>query len=122
MAATSFNGVTASIDGTAVLITSIEFAGGETALVDVTASGDAYRKNLAGIRSPFTVTLNGHSEDGTLPVAGAATSIVIANGPLAGTYAGIATSASVTGSLDQPTEFTLTVTEDEAGGAWTPAG
>ncbi len=122
MAATSFNGVTASIDGTAVLITSIEFAGGDTALVDVTASGDAYRKNLAGIRAPFTVTLNGHSEDGTLPAAGAATSIVIANGPLAGTYAGIASSASVTGSLDQTTEFTLTVTEDEAGGAWTPAG
>ena len=122
MAATSFNGVTASIDGEAVLITSIEFAGGDTALVDVTASGDAYRKNLAGIRAPFTVTLNGHSEDNKLPVAGAATSIVIANGPLAGTYAGIASSASVTGSLDQTTEFTLTVTEDEAGGAWTPAG
>lgn len=122
MAATSFNGVTASIDGTAVLITSIEFAGGDTALVDVTASGDAYRKNLAGIRAPFTVTLNGHSEDGALPAAGAVTSIVITNGPLAGTYAGIASSASVTGSLDQPTEFTLTVTEDEAGGAWTPAG
>ena len=122
MAATSFNGVTVTIDTDPVLITSIEFAGGETALVDVTASGDAYRKNLAGIRSPFTVTLNGHSETGLLPAAGAATSIEIANGPLAGTYAGIATSASVTGSLDQPTEFTLTVTEDETGGAWTPAG
>ena len=122
MAATSFNGVTATIDSTAVLITSIEFAGGETALVDVTASGDAYRKNLAGIRSPFTVTLNGHSEDGTLPAAGAAVTIAITGGPLDGSYAGIATSASVTGSLDQPTEFTLTVTEDEAGGAWTPAG
>lgn len=122
MAATSFNGVTAQIGSTPVLITSIEFAGGETALVDVTASGDAYRKNLAGIRSPFTVTLNGHSEDGTLPAAGAAVTIAITGGPLDGSYAGIATSASVTGSLDQPTEFTLTVTEDEAGGAWTPAG
>ena len=122
MAATSFNGVTASIDGTAVLITSIEFAGGDTALVDVTASGDAYRKNLAGIRSPFTVTLNGHSEDGALPAAGAVVTIAITGGPLGGSYAGIATSASVTGSLDQPTEFTLTVTEDETGGAWTPAG
>jgi hypothetical protein len=47
MAATSFNGVTATIDAQAVLITSIEFAGGETALVDVTASGDGYRKNLS---------------------------------------------------------------------------
>jgi len=121
MAATSFNGVTATIDAQAVLITSIEFAGGDTALVDVTASGDAYRKNLAGIRSPFTVTLNGHSEDGYLPTAGDTTSIVITNGPLAGTYSGIASSASVTGSLDQPTEFTLTVTEGEAT-EWTPAG
>jgi hypothetical protein len=122
MAATSFNGVTAQIGTTPVLIARIEFAGGETALVDVTASGDAYRKNVAGIRSPYTVTLNGHSEDGTLPAAGAAVSIAITGGPLGGTYAGIATSSSVTGSLDQPTEFTLTVTEDEAGGAWTPAG
>ncbi len=122
MAATSFNGVTATIDSTAVLITSIEFAGGDTALVDVTASSDVYRKNVAGIRSPFTVTLNGHSEDGSLPAAGAAGTIAITGGPLGGSYAGIATSASVTGSLDQPTEFTLTVTEDATGGAWTPAG
>ena len=121
MAASSFNGVTAKIGDVAVLITSIEFAGGETALVDVTASGDAYRKNVAGIRSPFTVTLNGHSEDSTLPTAGAAVTITVAGGPLDGSYAGIATSASVTGSLDQTTEFTLTVTEDNAG-AWTPAG
>ena len=121
MAATSFNGVTAMIDTQAVLITSIDFSGGDTALVDVTASASAYRQNIAGIRAPFTVTLNGHSEDGYLPTAGATTSIVIANGPLAGTYAGIATAASVTGSLDQAVEFSLTVTED-AGAAWTPAG
>ena len=121
MAATSFNGVTASIDGTAVLITSIDFSGGDTALVDVTASTDAFRQNIAGIRAPFTVTLNGHSESSALPAAGDTTSIVIAVGPLAGTYGGIATAASVTGSLDQAVEFSLTVTE-AAGTAWTPAG
>ena len=80
MAATSFNGVTASIDTQAVLITSIDFSGGDTALVDVTASTDAFRQNIAGIRSPFTVTLNGHSETGYLPDAGDTTSIIIANG------------------------------------------
>ena len=64
MAATSFNGVTATIDTQAVLITSIDFSGGDTALVDVTASASAYRQNIAGIRAPFTVTLNGHSESG----------------------------------------------------------
>ena len=121
MAATSFNGVTASIDGTAVLITSIDFSGGDTALVDVTASTSTFRQNIAGIRSPFTVTLNGHSESTYLPAAGATTSIVIVTAPLAGTYAGIATAASVTGSLDQAIEFSLTVTESAAG-AWTPAG
>ena len=121
MAATSFNGVTATIDTQAVLITSIDFSGGDTALVDVTASTDAFRQNIAGIRAPFTVTLNGHSESGYLPAAGATTSIVIVTAPLAGTYAGIATAASVTGSLDQAVEFSLTVTED-AGAAWTPAG
>ena len=121
MAATSFNGVTATIDTQAVLITSIDFSGGDTALVDVTASADAYRKNIAGIRAPFTVTLNGHSESGYLPDPGATTSIAIVTAPLAGTYAGIATAASVTGSLDQAVEFSLTVTE-AAGTAWTPAG
>ena len=121
MAATSFNGVTATVGGSAVLITSIEFSGGDTALVDVTASADTYRKNIAGIRAPFTVTLNGHSEDGSLPVAGAATTIAISSGPLDGSYAGIATAASVNGSLDQAVEFSLTVTESSAG-AWTPAG
>jgi len=121
MAATSFNGVSATIGGTAALITSIDFSGGDTALIDVTASTSAYRQNIAGIRAPFTVTLNGHSEDGYLPVAGDTVSIVITNGPLDGTYAGIATAASVTGSLDQAVEFSLTVTED-AGAAWTPAG
>jgi hypothetical protein len=121
MAATSFNGVTATIDTVAVLITSIEFSGGDTALVDVTASADAYRKNIAGIRAPFTVTLNGHSEDGSLPDHGDTTAIVITSGPLAGTYSGIATTSSVNGSLDQAVEFSLTVTESSAG-AWTPAG
>ena len=121
MAATSFNGVTATIDTQAVLITSIDFSGGDTALVDVTASDSAFRQNIAGLRSPFTVTLNGHSETGYLPAAGASTSIVITGSPLAGTYAGIATAASVTGSLDQAVEFSLTVTE-AAGTAWTPAG
>jgi hypothetical protein len=121
MAATSFNGVTATIDTQAVLITSIDFSGGDTALVDVTASDSTFRQNIAGLRSPFTVTLNGHSETGYLPDAGDSTSIVITNGPLAGTYAGIATAASVTGSIDQAVEFILTVTEP-AGTAWTPAG
>ena len=118
MAATSFNGVTATIDTQAVLITSIDFSGGDTALVDVTASASAFRQNIAGLRSPFTVTLNGHSETGYLPAAGDSTSIVITGSPLAGTYAGIATAASVTGSIDQAVEFSLTVTEP-AGTAWT---
>ena len=52
MAATSFNGVTATIDTTAVLITSIDFSGGDTALVDVTDSDAAYRKNI-GNRKRF---------------------------------------------------------------------
>jgi len=121
MAATSFNGVTATIGSTAVLLTSVEFAGGETALVDVTASGDDYRKNLKGIRAPFTVTLNGHSEIGTIPTAGDTVTVTITGGPLGGAYAGIASSSSVTGSLDQTTEFTLTVTEGHAA-EWTSAG
>jgi hypothetical protein len=121
MAATSFNGVTATIDAVAVLITSIDFSGGDTALVDVTDSDAAYRKNIAGIRAPFTVTLNGHCEDGKLPTAGDTTAIVVTTGPLAGTYSGIATSATVNGSIDQAVEFSLTVTESNAG-AWTPAG
>ena len=117
MAATSFNSVTATIDTVAVLITSIDFSGGDTALVDVTASDSAFRQNIAGLRAPFTVTLNGHSESGALPAAGASTSIVITSGPLAGTYVGIATAASVTGSIDQAVEFSLTVTEP-SGTAW----
>tara|TARA_R110000803_G_scaffold96731_1_gene164889 strand:- start:2200 stop:2565 length:366 start_codon:yes stop_codon:yes gene_type:complete len=121
MAATSFNGVTATVGGSAVLITSIDFSGGDTALVDTTATTDAFRQNIAGIRAPFTVTLSGHSETGALPDAGATVAIVIANGPLAGTYSGIATASSVTGSIDAAVEFSLTVTE-AAGTAWTPAG
>ncbi len=118
MAATSFNGVTATIDAQAVLITSIDFSGGDTALVDVTASDSTFRQNIAGLRSPFTVTLNGHSETGYLPDAGASTAIVITGSPLDGAYTGIATAASVTGSIDQAVEFSLTVTEP-AGTAWT---
>jgi hypothetical protein len=121
MAATSFNGVIAKIGTTQVLLTSIDFSGGETALVDVTVSTSAFRQNIAGLRSPFTVTLNGHSEDAVLPASGTTVTINITNGPLAGAYAGLVTASSVTGSIDQAVEFSLTVTEP-AGTAWTPAG
>ncbi len=113
MPATSFNGTTATIGGAGVLVQSISIAGGDTALVDVTASNSTRRLQIAGFNEPRTITITGLAE--TIGwSAGTSTNVVIAaNTPMAATYTGwLCTSLEVTGNIDEANTFTTTFIED----------
>jgi hypothetical protein len=113
MAATSFNGTTATIGGTAVLVQSISIAGGDTAMVDVTASSSGRRLQIAGLNEPRTITITGLAE--TIGwSAGTSYNVVIAsNTPMAATYTGwLCMSLEITGSIDEANTFTTTFLED----------
>ena len=113
MAATSFNGTTATIGGTAVLVQSISIAGGDTAVVDVTASNSTRRLQIAGFNEPRTITITGLAESIGWS-AGTSYNVVIAsNTPMAATYTGwLCTSLEITGSIDEANTFTTTFIED----------
>ena len=113
MAATSFNGTTATIGGTAVLVQSISIAGGDTAMVDVTASSSGRRLQIAGLNEPRTITITGLAE--TIGwSAGTSYNVVIAsNTPMAATYTGwLCMSLEITGNIDEANTFTTTFLED----------
>lgn len=113
MAASSFNGTTASIGGTSVLVQSITVGGGDQALVDVTASSSSRRLQIAGFIEPRTITISGHAESIGWAVGDNPAIVIASNTPMAATYTGwLCTSLEITGSIDESNTFTTTFLED----------
>ena len=113
MAATSFNGTTATIGGTAVLVQNISIAGGDQALVDVTASSSTRRLQITGFIEPRTITISGHAETVGWSVGDNPTVVIASNTPMAATYTGwLCTALEITGSIDESNTFTTTFLED----------
>ena len=106
MAATSFNGTTATIGGTAVLVGDVDDGG-------VAASNSTRRLQIAGFNEPRTITITGLAESIGW-AAGTSYNVVIgSNTPMAATYTGwLCTSLEVTGSIDEANTFTTTFIED----------
>jgi hypothetical protein len=113
MAATSFNGTTATIGGTAVLVQSISIAGGDTAMVDVTASSSGRRLQIAGLNEPRTITITGLAETVGWSAGNSYNVVIASNTPMAATYTSwLCMSLEITGNIDEANTFTTTFLED----------
>jgi len=113
MAATSFNGTTATIGGTAVLVQSITVGGGDTALVDVTASSSTRRLQIAGFNEPRTITITGLAESIGWSAGSTYNVVIGSNTPMGATYTGwLCTSLEITGNIDEANTFTTTFIEE----------
>ena len=112
MAATSFNGTTASIGGTPVLVQSISIAGGDAALVDVTDSNASRRLQIAGFVEPKTITITGLAESIGWAAGTAYTVVIGSNTPMAATYTSwLCQSLEISGGIDEANTFTTTFLE-----------
>jgi hypothetical protein len=112
MAATSFNGTTATIGGTSVLVNSITVGGGDSATVDVTDSTASRRLQLAGFNEPRTITISGLAESIGFSAGTAYTVVIGSNTPMAATYTGwLCQSLEITGAVDDANTFTVTFLE-----------
>lgn len=114
MAATSFNGTTATIGGTSVLVQSINITKGDAAVIDVTSSSSTRRLQIAGFVEPQSIVITGHAESGSIAAVGSTYTVVIgSNTPMAATYTGwLCTSIEYSGGIDESNTFTATFIEE----------
>ena len=118
MAASSFNGTTCTIgvEGAAaatILVQSITVGGGDTALVDVTASSSSRRLQIAGFNEPLSITITGLAETIAWSAGNVYTVIINANTSMEATYTGwLCTSLEITGNIDEANTFTTTFIEE----------